>query len=477
MGTREAETATVPDATEGATALPAAAAASPLQLTAGRLDARSVLSLQRTIGNAAVARLIDGEAAPATTGADAWTDKEVRGIQTELRRLGLYSRSIDGDRGPFTNAGLTEAFGSEAWQTQTATEAHEALRVAERPKGAGGTRLRYSELFSDGVLDVTFGVGYFEGDPPAAETKLVANGVIEALGERGYTEDGAKAAELLAKAGRPLADKATGRFFVKENHFTYAPPAGTPRPIHSIVRVVFNDVAGGGEKAAAAFREGMASGDATWYSGHGRYGTGPDFDRNFIEFRLYDADGKLTQTIDEYEALEAVLRREGKDPWQVFLRRVADGTIKVDLSNAGNVRIAEKAHGNEFGAKLIQWALDQSKAPLETGESGRLATDAAANPAQRYRVLAFYGCSTNAYDSAMRSTSGFGTKEADLLLTNRVTRGGADVAAFMAFLDGFVNQGSAEKLLGSMNTAMRKHESGFAGDPWVFTGLKDNPGR
>ncbi|MBK5221045.1 MAG: hypothetical protein JJE35_14890, partial [Thermoleophilia bacterium] len=157
MGTREAETATVPDATEGATALPAAAAASPLQLTAGRLDARSVLSLQRTIGNAAVARLIDGEAAPATTGADAWTDKEVRGIQTELRRLGLYSRSIDGDRGPFTNAGLTEAFGSEAWQTQTATEAHEALRVAERPKGAGGTRLRYSELFSDGVLDVTFG--------------------------------------------------------------------------------------------------------------------------------------------------------------------------------------------------------------------------------------------------------------------------------------------------------------------------------
>jgi hypothetical protein len=477
MGTREAETATVPDVTEDVTSVPLVPGA-PLQLASARLDARSILSLQRTIGNAAVARFIEGEqAAVTTTGAEAWTEKEVRGMQKELKRLGLYSRSIDGDRGPFTNAGLTEAFGGEGWRTQTATETHERLRAAERPEGAGGTRLQYSELFRDGVLDVTFGVGYFEGDPPALETKQVAEGVIEALGQRGYSEDGAKAAELLAKAGRPLADKATGRFFVKENHFTYTPPAGSPRTIHSIVRVVFNDVAGGGEKTAAAFREGMAAGDAAWYSGHGRYGTGPDFDRNFIEFRLYDADGTLTQTIDDYSALESTLRKEGKDPWAVFQRRVADGTLKVDLSNAGNVRIAEKAHGNEFGAKLIQWALDQSKSPLETGASGRLATDAAASPAQKYRVLAFYGCSTNAYDAAMRSTGGFGTKEADLLLTNRVTRGGADVAAFMAFLDGFVNQGSAEKLLGSINTAMARHENRFAGNPWVFTGLGDNPGR
>ena len=57
-----------------------------------------------------------------------------------------------------------------------------------------------------------------------------------------------------------------------------------------------------------------------------------------------------------------------------------------------------------------------------------------------------------------------------------MTRGGADVAAFMAFLDGFVNQRSAEKMLGGLNTAMRKNEHGFCGDPWVFSGLKDNPG-
>ena len=90
--------------------------------------------------------------------------------------------------------------------------------------------------------------------------------------------------------------------------------------------------------------------------------------------------------------------------------------------------------------------------------------------------MAFYGCETNSYDAALRKTEGFGTKEADLLLTNRVTRGGADVAAFMAFLDGFVNQRSAEKMLGGLNTAMQKNENRFSGNPWVFTGLKDNPG-
>ena len=487
MASRTTETAAAPVAEE-AVAAPTAATDAPLRL-AGReaLSPRSVLLLQRAIGNAAVARVVAGQQmlarrihgediAPDAVGADAWTDTEVRSIQKELKRIGLYNYTIDGDRGPKTNAGLSAAFDGQTWLRMPATEVHEKLKAAEKPNWAGGTQLNWSELFRDGVLDVTFGVGYFEGDPPAEETRQVAKGVIDALGERGYTEDAKRAAELLEKAGRPLADSATGRFFIKENAFTYGPPAGTARSIHSIVRVVFNDVAGGGAKTAAAFKEGMSQGDAVWYSGHGRYGTGPDFDRNFIEFRLYDAAGKLEQTIDDYVALEKVLRAGGKDPWREFEKRVADGSLQVDLSNAGNVRLVGAAHDNEFGAKLINWALERSGTKVETGDQGGLGADAAKS-AQKYRVMAFYGCSTNSYDKALRNTEGFNTKSADLLLTNRVTRGGADVVAFMAFLDGFVNQTSAEKLLGSVNTAMRKHEHGFAGDPWQFTGLKDNAGR
>ena len=158
----------------------------------------------------------------------------------------------------------------------------------------------------------------------------------------------------------------------------------------------------------------MAVGDAVWYSGHGRYGTGPDFDRNFIEFRLYDKDGKLLQTLDDYVALEAVLRQGGKDPWKVFQERIADKTLQVDLSNAGNVRLVGNARDNEFGAHLINWALEQSKTKVVTGPEGQLGEEAKKGP-QKYRVMAFYGCETNSYDAALRKTEGFGTKQADLL--------------------------------------------------------------
>ncbi len=483
MPVHESEAA-VEATTDDVAAAPAQGALVPFPT----LSAPGLLALQRSIGNAAVGRLLqrrvtmtsegDVPAAP-VAGIGAWSEDEVRTIQRELARLNLYNLNVDGDPGARTEVSLSEAFGNDSWRTMTATEVTEALRAAEKPWGGKGRTLRYAELFRDGVLDVTFGVGYFESavkENNAAETRMVATAVIEAIEKRGYTEDTKKAAELLAAAGRPLADSATGRFFVKENAFTYAPPAGESRAIHSIVRVVSNEVAGGGAAAAAAFREGMATGDAAWYSGHGRYGTGPDFDRNFIEFRLRDAAGTIEQTLDDYDALEHVLAKGGKDPWKVFQQRVGDGTLEVDLSNAGNIRIADHAHSSEFGAKLINWALAKTGSKLQTGAQGQLAEDAAKG-SQRYRVLAFYGCSTNSYDKELRATEGFNTKQADILVTNRVTRGGADVAAFMSFLDGLVNQSSAEKMLSGVNKAMRENEHGFAGDPWQFTGTRDNPGK
>ena len=230
-------------------------------------------------------------------------------------------------------------------------------------------------------------------------------------------------------------------------------------------------------KTAAAFREGMAVGDAAWYSGHGRYGTGPDFDRNFIEFRLYDAAGTLEQTIDDYDALEHVLAKGGKDPWKVFEQRVADGTAqgrplqrrqRPHRRPRPQRRVRRQAH--QLGAREVRHAAPDRR------EAAQLAEDAAKG-SQRYRVLAFYGCSTNSYDKELRATEGFNTKQADILVTNRVTRGGADVAAFMSFLDGLVSQTSAEKMLGGVNKAMRENEHGFAGDPWQFTGTRDNPGK
>ncbi len=477
MSVRETEAAVEATAEE-----PAAAQAGGTLAPFTSLSPAGLRSLQRSIGNAAVGRLLqrrvtmttEGEVvAPAATGSAAWTADEVREIQRQLTRLRLYNLTVDGDLGQRTEVSLSEAFGDESWRTRTATEVVESLRAAETGWAGGGRSLRYAELFRDGVLDVTFGMGFLEGE--LSEMSGAVSGIATALEQRGYTEDGPRAAELLAAAGRPLADGTVGRFFIKENAFTYAPPAGTSRSIHSIVRLITNQVPGGGGAAAAAFREAMTQGDAAWYSGHGRYGTGPDFDQNFLEFRLYDSGGHLEQTVDSYQTLETVLRREGRDPWQVFLRRVEENRIQVDLSNAGNLRLAAP-HDNEFGARLINWALDRSGTPRQTGAGGALASGASTS-AQRYRVLAFYGCSTNSYDTALRDTQGFGTREADILATNRVTGGGADVQAFMSFLDSMVSQSSAERMLRGVNAAMRSSEHGFRGDPWEFSGIRDNPGR
>ena len=58
------------------------------------------------------------------------------------------------------------------------------------------------------------------------------SGIATALEQRGYTEDDARAAELLDEAGRPLADGTVGSFFVKQNAFSVR-PAGRRRRARS----------------------------------------------------------------------------------------------------------------------------------------------------------------------------------------------------------------------------------------------------
>jgi hypothetical protein len=121
---------------------PEAEAAPEAPAAAKLADPTGVLALQRTIGNAAVGRLLQRrvtattEGGPTATGSDAWTEGEIRAIQREIRRLRLYDITVDGIMGPGTDQGLTEAFGGTGWRQMSATEVHERLRAAERPAGA-----------------------------------------------------------------------------------------------------------------------------------------------------------------------------------------------------------------------------------------------------------------------------------------------------------------------------------------------------
>jgi hypothetical protein len=453
-----------------------------------------VLRLQRTIGNAGTNRVLSRwpmltTPAPTVEPWQSWSEKEIKAVQAELKRLRLYDLTVDGDLGRFSEMGLMEAFGNEEWRQLDAPTAISRLKAATRPKkaGGGGRTLRYAELFKDGVFDVTFGMGYKEGATEEEEfgeksqTAVLESQLLKELGDRGFTEDPKLAWKLLAQAGRAVADPEYGRWFVKENATTYSPPAGASRKIHAVIRVLRNTKPGEGGRARAAYMESMARGDATFYSGHGRYGTGPDFDRNFLQFRLYEKKGDKTpkQVIRQYEALEIELSKGGKNPIKVFKEMVADGRLEVDFANTGNVRLVGKTpHTGEFGGYLLQWAFEQQQGgtPTVTGEGNELEKAHQAG-GRRYRIVAFAGCRTADYEKALRSTPGFSMKDADVMETNRTVHTGYGAFVFGSFIDSVLAQQNRAQMTAGANKAFKEHEPFWPGtNPVVMTGEKKGPG-
>jgi hypothetical protein len=444
----------------------------------GRGSARGLMALQRSAGNQATAALVDRVLARQITlpeveiEGEPLTKDQIKAIQRELRRLRLYAKGIDGIMGYFTEQGLTEAFGGDEWEALDNDTIIERLSAASRPAAGGGHSLRYAELFRDGVLDVTLGLGYLEGMVDYLED-LVAN-TGAALEGMGFRDDRDAAMAALAGTGRSVPQDAIGTFWVNRGAFSYEPVAGTPRSIDVVVRIIANPGGDRGAEALSGFRDAMTQGDVAYYSGHGRYGSGPDFDPNFGSFTLKDSAGNVEQVLDDYDVLEKVLARQG-DPWTVFKRRVENGTLEVQITNSGNLWLnARNAHAGEFGGKLIYWALQQSGGSPETGAGGALEAGAAAGGHQ-YRVMVFDGCRTQDYEGSLRGTGGYGTRQADVIETTRTTGFKGEVTTFLAFLQGLMSQASAEAIIRAMDAQMRLHEEGFMGGPYRFSGISDNP--
>jgi hypothetical protein len=454
-----------------------------------RTDA--ILSLQRRAGNRAVQTMLlqrqPVEIAEVSVTGEPTDPERTKAIQRELRRLRLYSKGIDGIEGFFTDQGLTEAFGGDDWQALSDGEILTRLRAAERPPAAGGHELRYAELFKDGVLDVTYGFGYLEGELEGRQkmvdySKSLPVAATTALAGLGFSEAREAARTILARTGRSIAADAIGAFYVKRAAFTYAPVAGSPRDIDVVVRVISDAAGDRGAESLNAFVDGMANGDVAYYSGHGRFGSGPDFDQDYV-VKFLDGAGNVVQVVDDDEVVENILRREG-DPWQAFQRRVSTSppTIVVEVTDAGNLWLnAKNAHPAEFGARLMYWALEHG-ARVATGRGGRLEL-AASSSSHRYRVLVFDGCRSQDYDRSLRATSGFGTREADIIETTRTigfTRDltkpeRVEVQAFKTFLGDLMDQDSGERIVKDMGAQMKDYEAGYKGAPYMFSGLGDNP--
>jgi peptidoglycan hydrolase-like protein with peptidoglycan-binding domain len=125
----------------------------------------------------------------------------------------------------------------------------------------------YGKLFADGKLNSTIAVGFDEKRSDKAETK----DVIAGLTTRGYTQLDPNTA-------------ATDKYFTKT--FKYG-----GKDVTSVVKLITPDT----PQAKDKFAKAMGGSELVIYSGHGRYGSGPDFDPitspkgNFVIGKPYEA--------------------------------------------------------------------------------------------------------------------------------------------------------------------------------------------
>jgi len=406
-----------------------------------------------------------------------WSRSKLRSIQIQLKRLGLYRLDIDETFGPTTESALVEAFGGDAWRHISPDSIISRLTRASPPGGTRGEhRLRYGEMFRDGILDMTLGVGFDE----ASNHLQVISGVRTAMAARRFREDRARAVQIFSASGRVISNSTLELFFVRDGILTYTPPAGAARRIHAVIRFITSPTGSQGQEAATAFREGMVHSDVAFYSGHGRYGSGPDFDRN-MRFELLDDHGRFLRQIDGYRVLERELSSEGRGvgrgAWQQFLWRVNHNRIRVIGSNLGNVYInPANLHRTEFGAQLMYWVLNRGGASPVTGRGSVLTREVQAARERRYRLWVFDGCRTQDYVRSIRSTPGLDTASTDLMVSRRTLYWPDNVATLVAFLDSVLGQQSAEKIIQNMDSKnVTLRPSGSAGVSFSAQGMEDNP--
>ncbi len=194
----------------------------------------------------------------------------VKRVQEALVRAGfqLPRFGADGDFGSETTTALRRF---QQQHELPATGRLDAKTLAAldgaRPGAARDVRFpRYDELFKDGVMRTTIAVGYDEDGAHLAPLREVVDG----LAQRGYRQvdvRGLSDEQLRAAGLDPARTDRDGAYFVK----TFQHEG---KDVKAVVRLITPDT----PNAKGRFAEAMRDDEVVIYSGHGRYGSGPDFD-------------------------------------------------------------------------------------------------------------------------------------------------------------------------------------------------------
>ena len=198
----------------------------------------------------------------------------VRRVQQSLQKRGvpLPKYGADGAYGDETKSAV-EKFQRSVKLPPTGVVDDKTLAALEQPrvkmadsKAAAKATPNYDEMFKDGVMEVTVAHGFTkDGSDEKNLPKVRANLKQEGLSR---VEVAGKSPAQLRKLGiDPAKVKPGVEYFHKSMEHN-------GKPVNMVVRVLTSKT----PNARAVFKDAMASSDVVQYIGHGRYGSGPDFD-------------------------------------------------------------------------------------------------------------------------------------------------------------------------------------------------------
>lgn len=192
----------------------------------------------------------------------------VKEVQELLQKNGqpLKRFGADSDFGGETEAAVKK------FQSQNGLEANGKVDAATLGKLEAGAKQNakypeYDKLYADGVLRTTLAVGFDEGGAHKPEIKKLVEG-LTAQGYESVDVSKMSDADIKSKLGvDPKTIDKDGTYFVKKFQHN-------GKDVTAVTRLITPDT----PNAKAKFSDAMNNDEVVMYTGHGRYGSGPDFD-------------------------------------------------------------------------------------------------------------------------------------------------------------------------------------------------------
>jgi peptidoglycan hydrolase-like protein with peptidoglycan-binding domain len=193
---------------------------------------------------------------------------EVKAAQEKLLRAGyeLPRFGADSDYGGETTRAVKE-FQKDNKMVPTGELDATTMAALDKAPAASPVQFpEYGEMFKDGILQTTIGLGFDEDGNDIG----VRRGVVQGLADRGFEKLDVKNlsdAQLKEKGFDPAQIDRGATYFTK-------PFDHEGKEVKALVKLVDRNTPGAKDK----FADGMKKDDLIIYSGHGRRGSGPDFD-------------------------------------------------------------------------------------------------------------------------------------------------------------------------------------------------------